>query len=149
IDETARRRRLQQEFNEVNGIIPQTVVRAVMNINPAAGTIDYFNVPKTPKSGVVRKGAEEVDLSEQIQAMRLQMFAAAENVEFEPAARLRDELNRLEALAGSGLASVANDGAFEPYAGKRKKGRANTSSKPTSAPRGYKARQRATRKFRP
>src|SRR5262249_17527841 len=79
--ETAPRRHLQQDFNARNGIIPQTVARAVMNINPAAGTIDYFNVPKTPKSGVIRKDTGEVDLSEQIAAMRLEMFSAAENLE--------------------------------------------------------------------
>src|SRR5262249_21560312 len=121
IDETARRRHLQERFNAENGIIPQTVVRAVMNINPAAGTIDYFNVPKTPKSGVMSKDGGDVDIGEQITAMRLQMFAAAENLEFETAARLRDELKRLEALAGNGVAALSADGGFEPYGAKRKR----------------------------
>src|SRR3954451_24941534 len=55
IDETDRRRALQGEYNAAHGIVPTTIQRAVMNINPAAGTIDYFNVPKLPRTG--KKGA--------------------------------------------------------------------------------------------
>ena len=53
--------------------------------------------------------------------MRLDMFTAAENLEFEKAARLRDELKKLEAMAGVETQSAAG-AAFDPYAagGKRK-----------------------------
>ena len=99
IEETNRRRTIQRKYNEDHGIIPQTVIRAIMNINPAAGTTDYVEIPKTPKAGG-KKGAKsaEVDLVEQIRAMRAEMFAAAETLDFERAARLRDELKKLEAL---------------------------------------------------
>src|SRR5512143_1348753 len=49
IEETGRRRKLQEEYNTEHGIVPATVVTRIKDINPAAGTIDYFNVPKTPK----------------------------------------------------------------------------------------------------
>jgi excinuclease ABC subunit B len=137
IDETNRRRALQKKYNEEHGIVPQTVVRAVMNINPASGTIDYYNVAKTAKG---RKPAPETaasDLSDRIEAMRLEMFAAAENLEFEKAARLRDELKRLESVAGDDGAAPSRatderrDGSsYEPYA---------------SASRGSGARGRAVR----
>ena len=54
--------------------------------------------------------------------MRLEMFTAAENLEFEKAARLRDELKKLESLAGvDGAKAIASEvAAFEPYAAKRK-----------------------------
>ncbi len=124
MEETARRRTMQEAYNTEHGIIPTTMVRAVMNINPASGTMDYFNVPKSQKyaSGTVAKTEE--DLAEQIAAMRLEMFTSAENLEFEKAARLRDELKKLEALAGGDQAkAAANDvAAFEPYAAKRKAG---------------------------
>src|SRR5687768_18504411 len=55
IDETNRRRILQEKYNTDHGIIPATIIRAVMNINPAAGTTDYFEIPKIPKNG---KGAK-------------------------------------------------------------------------------------------
>ena len=63
IDETVRRRAIQEKYNEVHGITPQTIVRAVMNINPAAGTVDYFNIPKV-KSG--KGGETEVDIGERL-----------------------------------------------------------------------------------
>jgi excinuclease ABC subunit B len=122
IDETARRRELQGKYNAEHGIIPQTVVRAVMNLNPASGTMDYFNVPKAQKYGSGTPVKSEEDLSEQIAAMRLEMFTAAENLEFERAAKLRDELKKLEALAGvDGVKAMASEvTAFEPYAAKKK-----------------------------
>ncbi|MDP9149956.1 MAG: excinuclease ABC subunit UvrB, partial [Myxococcota bacterium] len=49
IEETTRRRAVQRAYNAQHGIVPQTIVRAIMNINPASGTIDYFNVPKLPR----------------------------------------------------------------------------------------------------
>ncbi|MBL8609063.1 MAG: excinuclease ABC subunit UvrB [Myxococcales bacterium] len=120
IEETGRRRAVQRQFNEDHGIVPQTVVRAVMDINPASGTIDYYNVPKTPKAG--QKGAKKADaveLAEQIQAMRLEMFRAAEELEFEKAAKLRDDLKRLEAEAGKeGVDAAA---LFDPYSAKGKR----------------------------
>ncbi len=118
MEETARRREMQGKYNTEHGIVPVTVVRAVMNLNPASGTMDYFNVPKTQKYGTTRAAPKtEEDLSEQIAAMRLEMFTAAENLEFEKAARLRDELKKLQALAGAEPA--ANDvTTFEPYAAK-------------------------------
>ncbi len=141
ISETARRRTLQGLYNEEHGIVAQTIIRAVMNINPASGTIDYFNVPKTPKSGSAK--GEDVDIGEQIQAMRLEMFASAENLEFEKAARLRDELKRLEALAGAG--SGGDAAGYEPYGAKKKK----SGTRPAKAPKSFSAAKRSTRKWKP
>jgi excinuclease ABC subunit B len=139
MDETSRRRTLQGKYNEVNGITPTTIVRAVMNINPAAGTIDYFNVPKLPKGTNVLES--DADASEKLQALRLEMFEAAEQLEFEKAARLRDELKRLEASLG--LASgAAADEAYQPYGPKRK--RSGVRAKGSVA-----AQKRATRKWKP
>ncbi len=121
MDETARRRELQAKFNEEHGIVPATVIRAVRDINPASGTTDYYEVPKLPREGKGAKGANGgADLTEQIRAMRTEMFTAAENLDFERAARLRDELKRLEGLAGKDGAAASTDGAaplYDPYAG--------------------------------
>ncbi len=129
MEETNRRRAVQAQYNTDHGIVPQTVVRAIMNVNPASGTIDYLNVPKLPKGerpGAAAAGGN--DIQERIAAMRLEMFTAAENLEFEKAARLRDELKKLQAMAGDGDGAAANanggGAAFDPYAssGKRKSG---------------------------
>ena len=46
----------RQAYNKEHGIMPATIMRAVMNINPAAGTTDYIEIPKVPKSGKTAKG---------------------------------------------------------------------------------------------
>jgi excinuclease ABC subunit B len=121
IEETDRRRTVQRAYNEEHGIVPQTVVRAIMNINPASGTIDYFNVPKLARGERAQAHLGDAsDLQERIAAMRLEMFAAAEELQFEKAARMRDELKKLEAIAGR-EAAVAGGGAFDPYAAGTKK----------------------------
>jgi excinuclease ABC subunit B len=76
--------------------------------------------------------------------MRLEMFAAAENLEFEKAARLRDELKKLEAVAGVEVGN-ANGAGFDPYAssGKRKSTPVKRgSSKPPAARGGKRAKAR-------
>jgi excinuclease ABC subunit B len=147
MDETTRRRAVQRVYNTQHGIVPTTIVRAVMNINPASGTIDYFNVPKMPKGALAADavgGAE--DMQERLAAMRLEMFAAAENLDFEKATRLRDELKKLESLAGVAPPSAGAGGGFNPYSteGKRKNGaRAKGTAKAGGGARNgrkYKAR---------
>ncbi len=103
MDETARRRGIQAKYNQEHGITPETIRRAILDFNPASGTTDYYAVPRTPSAsgaGRVRPARpkdELEELAERIEAMRQQMFAAAENLEFETAARLRDDLHRLQA----------------------------------------------------
>ena len=120
MDETTRRRAVQRQYNTDHGIIPTTIVRAVMNINPASGTIDYLNVPKLSRVAQANGGAD-VDVQERLAGMRLEMFTAAENLEFEKAARLRDELKKLEALAGVEAGTGTDGVAFDPYAGSGKR----------------------------
>jgi excinuclease ABC subunit B len=121
MDETTRRRIVQRQYNTDHGIIPTTIVRAVMNINPASGTIDYLNVPKLSRVAQANGGAD-VDVQERLAGMRLEMFTAAENLEFEKAARLRDELKKLEALAGVEAGTGTDGVAFDPYAGGKRRG---------------------------
>jgi excinuclease ABC subunit B len=91
IDETNRRRTLQKAYNDEHGITPATIKRAIMDINPASGTSDYFPVQR-----VSHKEVAAASTAERLEALRQEMFAAAENLEFEKAARLRDELKKLE-----------------------------------------------------
>ncbi len=146
IEETARRRTLQGVYNEEHGITPATIIRAVMHINMAAGTTDYVDAPKIPR-GTASVDAD-VDLSEKIQALRLEMFTAAESLEFEKAARIRDDLRRLEAMNG-GDGDGAAEGVYDPYAKKRKPG---GRGRPSGAPAKKStpaARKRATSKWKP
>ena len=137
---------MQRAYNLERGIIPETVVRAIMNINPASGTIDYLNVPKVGRGDrpAAASGGEE-EIQERIAAMRLDMFTAAENLDFEKAARLRDELKKFQAIAGGEAASPSGgEPAFDPYAAtkKTKRGRGTVKAKPAAPRNGrrYKTR---------
>jgi excinuclease ABC subunit B len=111
MSETERRRKIQAEYNEKHGITPATVVRAIMEMNPSSGQTDYYAVPKghgASKAGGDRKRPERAaasgeatqDIGERLLELRQQMFAAAENLQFETAARLRDEIKKLQAMNG-------------------------------------------------
>ena len=95
IGETNRRRIIQEAYNVEHGITPTTVIKAIMDFSPTSGNRDYYAIPKGPAKGATARG-ETVDLVDQIEAVRQEMFAAAENLEFEKAARLRDHAVRSE-----------------------------------------------------
>lgn len=84
MDETARRRELQQAYNEKHGIVPQTIRKEIRDIIESMKPVDM------PKN----KTAEEY--TQLIAELTSQMFIAAENLEFEEAAALRDKIRKLE-----------------------------------------------------
>jgi excinuclease ABC subunit B len=105
ISETYRRRAIQVAYNTEHGITPATIKRAILDMNPASGQTDYYAVPKSgarEKDGSA-KPPSEFEVLEKIEAVRQEMFAAAESLQFETAARLRDELKRLQGLAGDAI----------------------------------------------
>ena len=88
IDETARRRALQQAYNQAHGIIPQTIrkdIRDIIEISSAADAV-------TKANGVRLTAHERQQLIDQLEA---KMRKAAQMLEFEIAAQLRDEIIRL------------------------------------------------------
>ncbi|WP_413850839.1 excinuclease ABC subunit UvrB [Albidovulum sp.] len=93
--ETERRREKQVAYNETHGITPETVRKNVEDILAGLykGDVDMNRV--TAKVDRPMHGA---NLEAHLDALRLQMRKAAENLEFEEAARLRDEVKRLEAV---------------------------------------------------
>ncbi len=104
IDETARRREKQIAFNEAQGITPQTVSKNVADIMEGA------HIPGKKISNKGRKVAEtaadyQVDtdkmspkeLSKHIDKLEDKMYEASKNMEFELAAKIRDEMHRLNA----------------------------------------------------
>ena len=93
--ETDRRRAKQRAYNEANGITPQTVRKNVEDILAGLykGDVDMNRV--TAKIEAPLLGA---NLAAHLDALRTAMRKAAENLEFEEAARIRDEVKRLEAV---------------------------------------------------
>ena len=94
--ETNRRREKQQAYNDANGITPETIKRDIGDILDSVYEGDHV----TPDiKGAKGKSAKVGDnLQAHLDALRKDMMKAAENLEFEEAARLRDEVRRLEAV---------------------------------------------------
>ena len=86
IDETARRRKLQQEYNEAHGIVPRTIKKEIR------GIIESLT-PLKDKSETLKTEAETRKI---IAELTSQMMIAAENLEFEIAAQIRDHIRKLE-----------------------------------------------------
>jgi excinuclease ABC subunit B len=94
IAETNRRRGLQEEFNREHGITPQSIRKGIDEVLASVYERDYFDFTKIAED-------KEVYLSPQkrrqkIEELEKQMRAAAKGLEFEKAARLRDEIARIK-----------------------------------------------------
>src|SRR5437773_125575 len=97
LDEMNRRRRLQQEYNERHDITPRSIVKSVDQVRFATRVADA----KTAKaaSAAVRRPADARERDALIRLLEQQMQAAAEELDFELAALLRDQILELRAEA--------------------------------------------------
>ncbi|MCA9577707.1 MAG: UvrB/UvrC motif-containing protein, partial [Myxococcales bacterium] len=93
IDETARRRALQAAYNEEHGITPQSTRRGIHELDASSGESDYVVIPV-----LKREEADDAaqSLEDRVEELRSEMMLAAEALEFERAAQLRDKLKALE-----------------------------------------------------
>jgi excinuclease ABC subunit B len=98
IDETNRRRRIQAEYNELNGITPQTIIKPVDMSLVAVAEGDYVTVPLETEDEEVDALTPE-DRARFLQELEERMRDAARKFEFEKAAALRDRLKALKSMA--------------------------------------------------
>ncbi len=97
LDETDRRRAIQMAYNEKHGITPASILKNVGAIIESVYEHDHYTVGTTSKKYEVgASGNTKNNPEAYLLALRQKMLEAAADLEFEQAARLRDEITKLE-----------------------------------------------------
>ncbi len=97
LDESNRRRKAQREYNKKHGITPKTIYKSLDEVMISTAVADSAVVDEAgPTITQIGIDVEEGDTRLMIDLLRREMQKAAENLEFERAATLRDEIRRLE-----------------------------------------------------
>ena len=87
MDETARRREIQKKYNEEHGIVPQTIKKDIRDVIESMKAVD---------DGEAKTKFKVSDYEKMIAGLTAEMMKAAENLEFEQAAELRDRIRKIE-----------------------------------------------------
>lgn len=95
IEETLRRRRIQEEYNRRHGITPKSIQKPVKELL-AIEELDYVQLP----SNIPKDIKSEEDIIKKIEKLEKEMWKYAQNWEFEKAAKIRDEIKELKKLLG-------------------------------------------------
>ena len=90
IDETTRRRQLQVEYNRQHGIEPETIKKAIRS------TLEAEVKARRTVQDAIHANDSQLDTTEIVKLLEEEMLQAAQNLEFERAAQLRDKINELK-----------------------------------------------------
>jgi excinuclease ABC subunit B len=97
LSETDRRRKIQEEYNRTHGITPQTVKKNIQSPLYAIENKDYVDLADRSKRKTAKKALSEEELPKEISRVEAAMKKAAQDLDFEKAAELRDRLLQLKA----------------------------------------------------
>ena len=98
IEETERRREIQIAYNEEHGITPTTVYKEISSLGPTEREASDAKAAKE----TLLKLRDQKTVAEELERLREEMMVAAERLDFERAAELRDQLRALEAAERRG-----------------------------------------------
>jgi excinuclease ABC subunit B len=97
IEETQRRRQLQIDYNNKNGIIPKTILKSIDDIKLSTAVADerddYFDIDQNKISEIEIENIEDI---EALENLKKKMFKFARDLQFEKAALLRDKISEIE-----------------------------------------------------
>lgn len=93
IEETSRRRRIQAEYNQANGITPESIKKGIPTLEYATAEMDYIQLDLAAEPVATYERHEDTD--QLIQRLEVEMKAAAKELEFERASELRDKIRAL------------------------------------------------------
>jgi excinuclease ABC subunit B len=96
IAETKRRRQIQEEYNQNNNITPQSIEKRIDEVLTSVYERDYFNYPEISEEREIYLSPQK--RKEKIEQLEKLMREAVRNLEFEKAAKLRDELKKLKKM---------------------------------------------------
>jgi len=96
IEETNRRRRIQEEYNRKHNITPETIKKKIRDIRESIYERDYWTVPLAAEEKEEYVPVDKID--ETIEKLRKEMRKAAQELEFEKAAMLRDKIKELQKM---------------------------------------------------
>ncbi len=116
IDETRRRREMQEKYNAEHGITPETVKK-----NIRAGIESAISAHRQANAAVGRKDEAEFVTEEYLSELEAEMMAAADAMEFERAAAIRDRILQLKRSVGQKLDDVEVR-SYQPQGKKRRRG---------------------------
>lgn len=101
LDETSRRRKIQEEYNKEHGITPKTIVKGVREvINTAIAAEDSLDFKELVDT---ENEFTKDEINEMIDALKPEMYRAAEELDFERAAEIRDKIKDLREKKKSAL----------------------------------------------
>ncbi len=118
LDETNRRRQLQMEYNTEHGITPETIRKAIRR-----GIEEEVAAQRVVQDAVGIQTAEQFVTQEYLNELEAEMFRAAEQLDFERAAKLRDQIVSLKKRLGQTVPQEDADSAGFAEPGQRRRGR--------------------------
>jgi len=104
IDETLRRRKLQMEYNAAHGITPETIRKAIRR-----GIEEEIEARRVERESSGAKSEDRFVDQEFLRELEAEMLAAAEQLQFERAAQLRDRIHQLKQKLGQPVPGVSSE----------------------------------------